>query len=72
VEIFGDDVATVLSRSDYHLIADAFGGKGFLLDKPENIGRVIQKARQAAAEGYPVLINALIGRTNFRKGSISV
>jgi len=72
VEIFGDDVATVLGRSDYHRVAEAFGGKGFLLDKPEDIGRVLRDARQAAAEGYPVLINALIGRTDFRKGSISV
>jgi len=72
VEIFGDDVATVLGRSDYHLVADAFGGKGFLLDQPEDIDRVLKEARQAAADGYPVLINALIGRTNFRKGSISV
>jgi acetolactate synthase-1/2/3 large subunit len=72
VEIFGDDVATVLGRSDYHRVAEAFGGKGFRLDKPEDIGRVLQDARQAAAEGYPVLINALIGRTDFRKGSISV
>lgn len=72
VEIFGDDVATVLGRSDYDLVAEAFGGKGFLLDKPEDIDRVFEAAKQAAAEGYPVLINALIGRTNFRKGSISV
>jgi len=72
VDILGDDVATVLGRSDYHRVAEAFGGKGFLLDKPQDIGRVIQEARQAAAEGCPVLINALIGRTNFRKGSISV
>jgi len=72
VEIFGDDVATVLVRSDYHLVAEAFGGKGFLLDNPADIDRVLKEAKQAAAEGYPVLINALIGRTDFRKGSISV
>ena len=72
VEILGDDVATVLGRSDYHRVAEAFGGKGFLLDKPEDIDRVFKEAKQAAAEGYPVLINALIGKTNFRKGSISV
>jgi acetolactate synthase-1/2/3 large subunit len=72
VEILGDEVATVLGRSDYHLVAEAFGGKGFLLDKPEDIDRVFKEAEQAAAEGYPVLINALIGKTNFRKGSISV
>lgn len=72
IAIFGDDVATVLGRSDYHLVAEAFGGKGLLLDKPEDIDRVFKEARQAAAEGTPVLINALIGKTDFRKGSISV
>jgi len=72
VEIFGDDVATVLERSDYHLVAEAFGAKGFLLDKPEDIDRVFKEAKQAAVEGHPVLINALIGKTDFRKGSISV
>ena len=72
VDIFGDDVATVLGRSNYHRVAEAFGGKGFLLDKPEDIDRVLREARKAAGAGHPVLINALIGRTNFRKGSISV
>jgi len=72
VDILGDDVATVLGRSNYHRVAEAFGGKGFLLDKPEDIDRVLKEARQAVEAGHPVLINALIGRTNFRKGSISV
>jgi len=72
VPIFGDDVATVLGRSDYHLVAEAFSAKGFLLDKTEDIDRVFKEAKQAAAEGHPVLINALIGKTDFRKGSISV
>ena len=72
VSIFGDDVATVLGRSDYHLVAEAYGGKGVLLDKPADIDRVFKEARQAADEGTPVLINALIGKTDFRKGSISV
>jgi len=72
VAVFGDDVATVLGRSDYHLVAEAFGGKGLLLDKAEDIGRVFKDAKQAARDGHPVLINALIGKTDFRKGSISV
>jgi acetolactate synthase-1/2/3 large subunit len=72
VAIFGDDVATVLERSDYHLVAEAFGGKGFLLDKPEDIDGVFREAKQAARDGSPVLVNALIGVTDFRKGSISM
>jgi thiamine pyrophosphate-dependent acetolactate synthase large subunit-like protein len=72
VSIFGDDVATVLRGSDYHLVAEAFGGKGFLLDKQEEIRSVFKEAKQTAKDGHPVLVNVLIGKTDFRKGSISM
>jgi acetolactate synthase-1/2/3 large subunit len=70
--VLGDDVATGLRRTDYHLAAEGYGGKGFLLDRQEDIDRVFKEAKQAAGEGRPVLINALIGTTDFRKGSISM
>ena len=69
---FGDDVATNLRRTDYHVVAEGFGAKGFLLDKEEDIDTVFQEAKQAARDGHPVLINAQIGLTDFRKGSISM
>jgi thiamine pyrophosphate-dependent acetolactate synthase large subunit-like protein len=69
---FGDDVATVLRRSDYHRVAEGFGGKGILLDRKEDIDRVFKEAKKAAGDGHPVLINVLIGNTDFRKGSISM
>jgi thiamine pyrophosphate-dependent acetolactate synthase large subunit-like protein len=72
VAIFGDDVATALRRTDYHRVSEGYGGKGFILDQEENIDRVFKEARQAAKDGHPVLINALIGKTDFRKGSISM
>ncbi len=70
--IFGDDVATVLRRSDYHIVAEGFGAKGFLLDQEEDCERVFKEAKQAAKDGQPVLVNVLIGKTDFRKGSISM
>ncbi|MEZ4567293.1 MAG: hypothetical protein R2860_10145 [Desulfobacterales bacterium] len=36
------------------------------------IGRVLEDARKAVKNGKPVLINAMMGRTDFRKGSISL
>lgn len=72
VEIFGDDVATGLTHADYHRVAEGFGGAGFRLDDPELAGELLQQARQAAAAGRPALVNAILGRSDFRKGSISM
>ena len=72
VEILKDDVGTVLARTDYHRVAEGFGAKGLLLDHPDEVESVIAEAKRLAAEGHPVLINAHIGRTDFRKGSISM
>ena len=70
--ILGDDVGTVLRRTDYHRVAEGYGGVGLKLDKPEAIGKTLERAKKLASEGKPVLINALIGATDFRKGSISI
>jgi thiamine pyrophosphate-dependent acetolactate synthase large subunit-like protein len=72
VELLNDDVGTVLNRSAYHQVAEGFGGKGFLLERTEDIPKVLDQARKIARTGIPVLINLLIGKTDFRKGSISV
>lgn len=72
VEIFGDDLATNLAHTDYHAAAQAFGGKGFLLDRSEKISDILKQAREAISAGKPALVNALLGKTDFRKGSISM
>ncbi len=72
IEILHDDVGTVLARSDYHPVAEGFGAKGLRLDHPDQVESTIAEAKSLAAEGHPVLINAHIGKTDFRKGSISM
>ncbi len=72
VEILEDDVGTVLRRTSYQTVAEGYGGRGLLLEEPEMIVPTIEAARAASRVGKPVLINALIGRTDFRKGSISM
>jgi len=37
-----------------------------------NIEEILQKARKEHSNGNSVLINALIGKTDFRDGSLSV
>lgn len=72
VEILGDDVAVTLLRTAYHQAAEGFGGKGFEITRPEDIRPVLEAARAAAAAGRPVVVNAQIGTTDFRKGSLSM
>ncbi|MEM7482445.1 MAG: thiamine pyrophosphate-binding protein [Acidobacteriota bacterium] len=72
VPILGDDVATVLAPTSYHRVAEGYGGEGLLLERPEDTPRVLARAKELAAEGRPVVINAHIGATDFRKGSISI
>ena len=72
IAVYEDDVATMLGRTDYHAVADALGARGFLLDDPDRAGEVLRQARETALGGTPVIVNAHIGSTDFRKDSISL
>jgi len=72
VEVLKDDVATVLDHSNYHLAAEALGARGLLVREDRDIDSALAQARTLAQEGSPVLINALLEKTDFRKGSISM
>lgn len=72
VEVLKDDVGTVLARTDYHKVAEGYGGSGLLLTRSEDIPAVLDEAVRTARAGTPVLINVHLARTEFRKGSISM
>jgi acetolactate synthase-1/2/3 large subunit len=72
VEVLKDDVGTVLRATDYHEAARGLGGEGLLLDDPRNARALLGRAFRLAREGRPVVVNALLGKTAFRKGSISL
>ncbi|MEE6483403.1 hypothetical protein FKM82_013540 [Ascaphus truei] len=74
VPMLGSNVACSLAYNDYHAVAEGFGGKGFLVTRGEegNITDIIKEAQDACLKGKAALINVLIGKTNFREGSISV
>ncbi len=72
VVYFGDDVGTRLTYADYHRVAEAYGGAGFVITGDDRIDQVLDEAVAAARGGRPVIVNVRINRTEFRKGSISM
>ncbi|MCM2316314.1 MAG: thiamine pyrophosphate-binding protein [Thermoanaerobaculia bacterium] len=72
VEILGDDVGTVLARTDYHRVAEGFGAAGLEIRTTAEVATVLGRAREIAASGRPVLVNAMLSASDFRKGSISM
>jgi len=71
-EVFKSDAGCMLAHNDYHKISEALGATGFVVDSEAQLTDTFQQAKQQAKEGKPVVINAFIGQTDFRKGSISV
>uniref|UniRef100_A0A674N0H9 2-hydroxyacyl-CoA lyase 2 n=1 Tax=Takifugu rubripes TaxID=31033 RepID=A0A674N0H9_TAKRU len=74
VPILGSNVACGLAFTDYHVVADGYGGKGYLIgrNQEDQLRDIIGQAQEETREGKAVLLNVLIGKTNFREGSISV
>ncbi|XP_043072560.1 2-hydroxyacyl-CoA lyase 2 [Puntigrus tetrazona] len=74
VPMLGSNVACGLAFTDYHIVADGYGGKGYLIGREDEsqLDDIIKKAQKECGEGKAVLLNVLIGKTNFREGSISV
>lgn len=72
IVLLGDDVGTTLERTAYHLVGKGYGAKGLLLKRPQDATKVLAEAKQLASEGHPVIINAWIGKTSFREGSLSI
>lgn len=72
IEVLKDDVGCPLLPSHYEQAVQGLGAAGLLLDRHENSEMVLGRARQLAASGSPVLVNALLGRSDFRKGSLSM
>ncbi|CAH3015536.1 unnamed protein product [Porites evermanni] len=74
VPMFGSSIGCDLEFTNYHVVADGYGGKGLLLSNSSTaeIDSTLSRAQDLARDGTAVLINALIGKTDFREGSISV
>ncbi len=51
VEILGDDCGTVLARTDYHRVAEGYGGKGLVIKSHAEVEPALAEAKRLAREG---------------------
>jgi len=74
VPMLGSDTACRLAFSNYHDIPLAFGGKGELInrDNEKNIEKILESVSKRNSTGESIVVNVLLGKTDFRDGSISV
>ena len=72
IDILDNAVSTELAATDYHKAVEALGGVGYFIDNENQIDDVLTQAKDSAKSGKPVVVNARIGKTDFRKGSISI
>eukprot|EP01083_Nonionella_stella_P066769 176096_1 len=73
VRILRDTTATLLGKhTRYDQVVEGFGCKGFLATNTEEFIQAFKEAQTYAKQGIPVVINALISKSKFREGSISL
>jgi thiamine pyrophosphate-dependent acetolactate synthase large subunit-like protein len=68
IHLLGSNTAVTLPRSDYHRVAEGYGAAGERVETLEDFSRAVQRAKASMDKG----VNAIIGSTSFRKGSISM
>ncbi|XP_058022725.1 2-hydroxyacyl-CoA lyase 2 isoform X2 [Ahaetulla prasina] len=74
IPLLGSNVACALDYLDYHVVVEGLGGKGLLLTRKneDQMDDIIRTAQSKCRSGQPILLNALIGKTTFREGSIAM
>ena len=72
IKILGTALGTELRRTEYHKVAEGYGGEGLLLTKTADIDKVIKRAIKLSSQGRPVCINIHLATSDFREGSLSM
>jgi acetolactate synthase-1/2/3 large subunit len=72
VEVLKDDVGTTLAPTAYERAAEGLGALGLRIETEGDAAAVLREARERSRAGRPVYVNARIGRSDFRKGSLSM
>ena len=72
VNLLHDPISTELAATDYHKAVEALGGKGYFIDNEAHINDILMQAKESARSGKPTVVNVRLGKSDFRKGSISI
>ena len=72
VKLLKDDTAVMLDRTEYQRVVAGFGAGGLVIHNDSESDDVLRQAVDVAAGGHPVLVNALLDRSDFREGSLSI
>ncbi len=72
IDILGTTLGTDLAMTAYHDVAKGYGAEGLLVQNDDDLQEAFETAVGRSKSGVPVLVNAWIGSTDFRKGSISM
>jgi thiamine pyrophosphate-dependent acetolactate synthase large subunit-like protein len=72
VEFLKSSCAVNLAHSNYEMIGKAFGADGKRVETLDEFSIAVDEAKQSSKNGIPYIINAIIGKSEFRKGSISM
>jgi len=70
--LLGSECALILEHSEYQKIANAFSGDGQRVETMEAFEQSIANAQKSITQNVPYIINAILSKSDFRKGSISV
>lgn len=72
ITLLNSECAVNLRQSDYEKVAHAFGAQGVRVESLEAFTRAVEQALNSIRKGVPYIINAIISKSDFRKGSVSM
>jgi len=72
IEILKSHCAMSLALSDYQDVGKALGAEGVRVETLEAFRAAVVEGKNSVRQGKPYIINAIIGKTEFRKGSVSM
>src|SRR5439155_16750863 len=72
IEILKSDCAMNLAFSDYQDVGKAFGAAGARVESLDAFKTAVVEAKNLSGKGTPYIINAILTKTDFRKGSVSM